>query len=163
MAFHRVKGINFPLLSIYEQARVPVEIMLNDVEVELDRALVNRYRHNINFLIAYVDLDDTLILNGKVNIMLIRFLFQCINQGKRIVLITRQKGDLRRTLSMHRLNGIFDEIIKVAPEASKADYIKHKQAIFIDDSFSERKEVHARTGIKTFDSSMLEILLDDRQ
>lgn len=37
-----------------------------------------------------------------------------------------------------------------------------KGAIFIDDSFAERREVAEACGIPTFDLSMLELLLDDR-
>ncbi|MEA3486296.1 MAG: ATP-grasp domain-containing protein [Thermodesulfobacteriota bacterium] len=162
MALHRVLGLNFPLLSIYEQERIPVEIMLNDCVVEVDRALVNRYRHNFRFRSVYVDFDDTLVFNEGVNTEVVRFLFQCINQGKRVVLLTRHEGDLQEVLSRYRLTGIFDEIIKVGPESSKADYIADREAILIDDSFSERKEVFNRTGIFSFDCSMLEILLDER-
>ncbi|MBC1258927.1 ATP-grasp domain-containing protein, partial [Trichormus variabilis] len=47
MAFHRVQGINFPLLSIYEQERVPIEIINNKFDLTMDRALINRYTHNV--------------------------------------------------------------------------------------------------------------------
>jgi len=48
MALHRVQGVNFPLLSLLEQERVSLEILPNDFPVEIDRALVNRYRHGLN-------------------------------------------------------------------------------------------------------------------
>ena len=56
MALHRVQGINFALLSIYEQERVPLKILLNSVDVEIDRALVNRYSARIKYSTVYVDL-----------------------------------------------------------------------------------------------------------
>lgn len=162
MATHRVQGVNFALLSIYEQERIGLEILVNKVDVELDRALVNRYRHQIKYQVVYVDLDDTLILNDSVNIDLVRFLYQCINKKIRIVLLTRHASDIYVTLKKYRLIGVFDEIIYVARPINKAEYIRESDAIFIDDSFSERKAVSQKLGILTFDCSMLEMLLDER-
>lgn len=162
MAVHRVKGVNFALLSIYERERIPIEILVNEVNVEIDRALANRYRHQVEYSVVYVDLDDTLILNGAVNVNLVRLLYQCINQGKRIVLLTKHTGNIAQTLRRHRLSEIFDEIIHMEQSASKSDYICESDAILIDDSFSERKAASERLGILTFDCSMLEMLLDER-
>jgi hypothetical protein len=162
MAIHRVQGINFAILSIYEQERVPVEILLNTVDVEIDRALINRYRHNVTYSVVYVDLDDTLILNGVVNVNLVRFLYQCINRGIRIVLLSKHTSNIDLTLRKYRLTGIFDEVIHLAQTDIKSDSICERDAILIDDSFSERKAVKERLGILTFDSSMLEMLLDER-
>jgi len=162
MALHRVQGVNFPLLSIYEQERIPVSIMSNDAAVEIDRALTNRYRHDIGYGTVYVDLDDTLIFNGSVNVSLIAFIYQCINRGVTVKLLTRHRFDLTETLTRYRLQGICDEVIHIDQSCSKADYITEQDAILIDDSFSERKSVRERLGIPTFDCSMLELLVDER-
>ncbi|BAY92024.1 MULTISPECIES: ATP-grasp domain-containing protein [unclassified Tolypothrix] len=162
MAVHRVKGINFPLLSIYEQERIPIEILINQIDVSIDRALINRYKHHIEYNKVYVDLDDTLILNGKLNLELIKFLYQCLNRDINIILITKHKGDVKETLSKYRIFSIFDQIIHIDSRSSKADYICDDKSILIDDSFSERKDVSKRLGILTFDCSMLEMLLDER-
>lgn len=160
MAMHRVYGINFPLLSIYEQERVPIEILPNKYDVVIDRALVNRYKHNLNYDVVYVDLDDTLIIDGMVNTKLISFLFQCLNRGIRIELITKHQTDIDNTLKKYRLTGIFDNTIHIKQPYSKADYISGSNAILIDDSFSERKSVFDRHGIPTFDNSMIELLIE---
>src|SRR5207302_442031 len=66
MAVHRVLGVNFPLLTLYEHARERVTIQLNELAVVLDRALANRYRHNLDYSVVYVDLDDTLVVRGEI-------------------------------------------------------------------------------------------------
>jgi len=76
MAIHRVLGINFLLLSIYEYERVDIRILKNSYEIEIDRALQNRYKIYLQYEKIYLDLDDTLILNNKINILLISFIFQ---------------------------------------------------------------------------------------
>lgn len=162
MTVHRVQGVNFPLLSLYEQLRVPVEIRPNAVEVEVDRVLVSHYRPAVAYDTAYVDLDDTLILRGKVNVLLVRFLYQCVNAGVRLVLLTRHAGDVEETLRRHRLAGLFDEVLRLDAEGDKAGLIRPGKAILIDDSFRERKAVSEKCGIPTFDCSMIELLLDER-
>jgi carbamoyl-phosphate synthase large subunit len=158
MATHRVMGVNFCLLSIFEEERLPISILTNSGGVELDRALVNRYQHSIRFSTLYIDLDDTLILNERVNVEAVRLIFQCINQGKKIKLITRHSENLSGTLIKHRLNGIFDEVIHLQNKELKSAYVKEVDAIFIDDSFLERQDVYNVCGIPTFDCSMIELL-----
>jgi carbamoyl-phosphate synthase large subunit len=161
-AVHRVTGVNFALLSIYEHMRAPVRISPNHVRVELDRALVNRYRHDLRYTSVYVDLDDTLIVRGMVHSTLVAFLYQCLNERRRLILLTRHREDLDATLARFRLTGLWDRIVRVAEDEEKSDFIEERDAILIDDSFGERLSASERLGIATFDSSMLELLLDDR-
>jgi len=163
MATHRMMGVNFPLLSIFEHERLPLSLLLNPGPIEMDRALGNRYRHQLKFSTAYIDLDDTLLLNDKVNTALVQFIFQCVNQGKQVKLITRHAQDLQQTLARHRLAGLFDEVIHLRLKEKKSAHISEPDAIFIDDSFAERRDVAAVCGIPTFDCSMLELLVDSME
>lgn len=158
----QVRGVNLPLLSLYEQERVPVEILLNEADVEVDRALINRYRHTVAYRTVYVDFDDTLILRGGVNLDLVRFLYQCVNRGIRLVLLTRHAADIHASLRRHRLDSLFDDVVQMSREANKAEYITEREAILIDDSFRERLAVGQQRGIPTFDCSMVEMLQDER-
>lgn len=162
MATHRVLGINFPLLSIYEQERMDFQIMTNNLEVEIDRALDNHYKCELYYNKIYVDLDDTIILNDKINVQLVRLIYQAINNNCRAILLTRTLSDIDRVLKKFRLSCCFDEIIKLDKDQNKSDFIDPQNAIFIDDSFSERKEVYDRHKIPTFDCSMIEMLIDQR-
>jgi carbamoyl-phosphate synthase large subunit len=162
MAVHRVLGVNFPLLSVYENEGGAVKISPNCNRVRIDRALVNRYRHDIDYSRVYVDFDDTLIVRGKVNAELVKMLYQSLNKGFKIILTTRTAGDIKAALKKYRLRDIFDEVISIKKDGSKADFIKPRKAIFIDDSFSERMTVAERHGIPTFDLSMIEMLMDER-
>lgn len=158
MAAHRVQGVNFPLLSIFELERLSVSIMTSYQNIELDRALYNRYKHKINYSVLYIDLDDTIILNNKINIKAISLIFKLINDNKKIILITRHQGDLINTLTQYKITNLFDEIIHITNNDKKSCYIKESSAIFVDDSFSERKDVFDKCKIPTFDCSMIEIL-----
>jgi FMN phosphatase YigB (HAD superfamily) len=111
---------------------------------------------------VYVDLDDTLIVRGEVNVPLVGLLYQCINRGHRLVLLTRHREDVPTTLARFRLSDVWDAVVRVADDEEKADHISEPDAILIDDSFRERRDAHARLGIATFDSSMVELLVDHR-
>ena len=161
-ALQRVRGVNLPLLSLYEQKRVPTEIIFNNLELTLDRALINRYEEKVNYQEVYVDFDDTLIFEEKVNTNLIKFLFQCLNNRIKITLITKHSKDLNQTLNNYRLAGLFDEVLHLKQEDQKYKYIKNTNSIFIDDSFRERKLVTEKLGILTFDSNMIEVLLKEK-
>ena len=112
---------------------------------------------------AFFDLDDTLIINQKINIQIIKFLYQCVNLNKKIILITKHKDEIKKTLNKYKIcEQLFNNIIHLAENESKAKYVTEKNAIFIDDSFNERKSIAEQCGILTFDVYMIECLIEDR-
>ena len=92
-----------------------------------------------------------------------KLLFQCINNGKKIVLLSRHLSDLDQTLASHRLSGLFDEIIHLREGEKKSSNIKPSDAIFVDDSFAERMDVSEHCNIPTFDCSMIELLTEQAE
>src|SRR5690606_12018933 len=73
-ALQRGLGVNLPLLSAFDAFDWPVSIATNDYPIELDRALENRYRIRLDYQHIYVDLDDCLLIEGRVNTALLAFL-----------------------------------------------------------------------------------------
>lgn len=162
MALSRVLGVNFPLLSLFEAAGLPVNIKAFRGSIEISRSLDNHYRYDKSYSAVYIDLDDTLILRGYVNTRIMRFIFQCINRKIPIYLLTRHRGDLSNILHRYRLASLFDDVIHILDDSPKGMVIKEPDAIFIDDSFRERNAVAECCGIRTFDPSGMECLIDER-
>jgi len=160
MAAHRVCGVNFPLLAMMELEGTHLRIAPNKMRVEMDRALCNRYASDFRFRSLYVDLDDTLVCDNSINLDVLKLIFQSLNQGKHIALVTRHEKDLEQTLRKFRIADLFDEVIHLRKGEKKSDFIKRPDAIFVDDSFAERQEVARKYGIPTFDSSMIEVLCE---
>jgi hypothetical protein len=161
MALHRAKGINFPLLSLYESDSLPVRIHTGfSGKVSIDRALSNSYCVELDFDTVYVDLDDTLVFRNKINTLLVQLLYQFLNEGKELVLVTRHRYALDETLKKFRLQSLFDQVVHLDNATPKSTFIRNQRSLFIDDSFRERLEVQDKCGIPTFDCSMLELLLD---
>jgi FMN phosphatase YigB (HAD superfamily) len=100
--------------------------------------------------------------NTTVDAGLVAFLYQSLNEGRRIVLITRHSGDVDRALRRYRLAGLFDAVVRVEAGEEKADHIVEPDAILIDDSYRERRIASQRLGIATFDVDAVELLRDDR-
>lgn len=163
MGLTRNRGVNLPMLSVYDRLGLDVNVKLSQHDLIMDRALDNRYKVNLNFQHVYVDLDDTLIIEGEVNITLLAFLFQCINKGKKLHLITRNKNDVTQVLEEYRLDSLFDEIIRIAEDQTKAETMTHTNAIFIDDSFQERMNISENLNIPTFDLYSINSLIDYRR
>ena len=164
MNLYRNLGVNFPLLTVYDLIGRDVEILPNDFEIEVDRALFNRYRIGYEYNIVYIDFDDTIVVNGHVNPFMMMCLYSLINKGKKIVLLTRHEGNLPNTLSEHRISPtLFDQIIHLKSHEKKSSYVTKSKSIFIDNAFSERKEVMEICRIPVFDVDAVQSLLDWRE
>jgi hypothetical protein len=156
----RAVGVNFALLSLFDAFNYKVGVFKNDYKVELDRALENKYKTDLQFDSVYCDYDDCLILNKKnVNVQLVGFLYKCINEGKKIVLLSKHDGDLNQELKVFRLDHLFDEVLHIDQQANKADYIDSIRAIFIDDSNAERLNIKTRLNIPVFSPDMIDVLI----
>lgn len=155
----RCMGVNFALLSAFDAFDGDVSITPNTYPITLDRALDNRYRIAIHYSQVFVDLDDCLLVQGRVNHQLVGYLYKAISEGKRITLLTRHKRPPEATLHEYRLQALFDRVIHLSAEEKKSDHIDSQDAIFIDDSFAERQEVAQRKKIPVFAPDMVEALL----
>lgn len=158
----RNRGVNLPLLTLYNMWGYDVDIIDNGGQLLLDRAFISRFESDISYDKVYVDFDDSLIIRGRVNLSLIAFLYQARNQGKSVYMLTKHRGDIREELERYNIApGLFTRIIHLENSESKVPYIE-PDSIFIDDSFAERKRIHDACGIPVFDLDMVESLLDWR-
>ncbi len=152
MGYFRHKGVNLPLLSVFDALDMDVKINENTYDVELFRSTQNRYKYAFTYNKIYLDLDDTLIIDGKVNKDVISLVYQCVDAGKQVHLITKHEFDVHETLRRHRIAPeLFESIVHVPMADRKADHIDPAGAIFIDNWYKEREEVRDKHGIPVFD------------
>jgi hypothetical protein len=139
-----------------------VELLGNGNAELLDRAFISRFSTDIAYDTVYVDFDDTLIVDGKVNTELMGFLYQARNAGKELVLLSRHSTELLPDLERYAISpALFSEIIRLDRAGDKTRFIRPR-SIFIDDSFAERRRVKEACHIPVFDLDMVESLLDWR-
>jgi hypothetical protein len=160
MGLYRQAGVNFALLSLFNARGLTVDIEVNPGELQLDRCLQNKFRTSVRYDRVYIDLDETLIADGRVNATAMAYLYQCRNDGISVVLITKHQYSVDETL--HRLgisHRLFEQVIHLKAEQQKWDFINPLDAIFIDNYWHDRKAVRAHLGIPVFDVDAIEGLL----
>jgi predicted ATP-grasp superfamily ATP-dependent carboligase len=157
----RQVGVNLPLLTLYDLEGVDVEIQQLDSNVELDRAYKSRFKTSVEYEHVYIDLDDTLIVDDKINTDLVKFIYQCKNKGIELYLLSKSDSlEFSDLFDMAvDLFGVNNQHL-LTPEEHKYNYINHFPAIFIDDSFGERKEVKDKLNIPVFDVDAVESLIE---
>ena len=161
MGLSRNCGINFPMLTLFDFWGYDVSVIDNNYPLILDRAYYNAYKIDIKYEHVYVDYDDTLIINGAVNKKIIAFLYQAVEKGKKIHILSKHKGNFFDDLKKYKIcKNLFDEIIIIPVDKDKKDFIREKPSIFIDDSFAERKAVSESLHIPVFDLDMVESLIE---
>lgn len=159
MALHRVTGVNFSELSLYVAMGMDVEVMQNQFAIEMDRALDNKYILDFDYKHIYMDFDDCVLIDGRVNIQAVSLIYKSHNEGRRVTLLTRHDGDVSQILEKYRLKNLFDEVVHILNGDEKSKYIKDKNSIFIDDSYRERKSVMETLNIPVFSVDSIECLL----
>lgn len=161
MGLTRATGINLPLLSVYAAMGYDLQITPNQCAITMDRALISRYRIDYQYNNVYIDYDDTITLHGKINLKAIWFLYQCQNNGVKMTLLTRHKGDLYSDMKKRCIDlNLFTDIILIGQDKEKTDYICSEKAIFIDNAYQERKKVSEKLHIPVFDVDGIEVLMD---
>lgn len=161
MGLSRNLGINFPMLTLFTFWGYDVGVIDNNYDIILDRAFYSAYRIDYEYDHIYLDFDDTITVNNKVNADMMRFVYQSYNAGKQIHLLSKHQKDIKESLSAYAISeNLFADITVIPIEDEKYRYITEKKAIFVDDSFAERKKIHDNVGIPVFDVDMIESLID---
>lgn len=159
MSLYRQLGVNFAGLSLFDFMGYDVSILINHNYIELDRYYKCCYKCKVNYSKVYVDFDDTLIVNNKVNSLLIQFLYQCVNDNKKIFLLTRHDKNIFASLKKYKISkNLFSKIIHIDFTKNKVDYVE-KDSIYIDNYFVDRKLVHDTLKIPVFDVDAVECLI----
>jgi len=160
---HRNQGVNFPLLSIYEHFGISINnVLSNNYDLSCYKCYENRFKLSIDYNTVYIDLDDTIIIKNKVNTKILQYLYHVKNLKKQLILITRNINPQQYLKQYCICIDLFDDVIIVAKNEKKSQYIKILDSIFIDDSYKERSDVFNENKINVFSCDMIESLFDER-
>ena len=159
MVTQRARGINLPLMALHDYMDRPVVALPLPQVSLIERSIATVARLDYEFETVFVDLDDTLIVDGKANPVVLAYLYQELREGKSLKLITRHAEDVAVTLRRARIFAdMFDEVIHLRDGEPKAEHVK-AGSIFIDNHFPERIAVASRWGIPVFDVDALQFLI----
>lgn len=159
MVAQRAQGVNLPLMTIQNYMGREVIALPNKYIDLIERRIVTISKINFFYDTVFVDLDDTLIIDGCAVPLVLSFLYQAIGEKKIIKLITRHTLNIESTLKKAKIYPeLFDEIIHITDNSSKANYITER-SIFIDNHFPERYEVAIKKCVPVFDVDSLEFFI----
>ena len=157
----RIRGINLVTATLCDRLGMDVRFVPNKMEgASADWRPAGHFRLNIEYDTAYLDLENTVIVDGKVDLDAVRFIFSCRNKGTRVVLVERGFDPPEKMLARHGLTGLFDQVLWIEGNEGKSSVMTSSKAIFVDDSSTERREVALSLGIPVFDPSAFDALIE---
>lgn len=163
MGLSRALGANLPLMTVLDRQEIDLTAVTHAAPCFVDRALSSRFFLDYDYSHVFVDFDDTLILGEHVNIEVMAFLYHARNAGKEIVMLTRHAHDLAQTMERLAIApGLFDRIEHITDGTPKSAYMADVRGVFIDDAFSERRDVAENTDVITFNPDAVGTLIDWR-
>jgi hypothetical protein len=155
--------VNLPLLALCDRLDMDISITPNKYKITSDKTYIDRFKIDIIYERVYIDFDDTIVFDRtQYNTFIMMFLYQCVNKGIELILISKHEYDLYESMRNVHLNpDLFNEIIIVPENTLKYMMMNdNKSSIFIDNCYIERKAVKEHLDIYTFDVSNIESLID---
>ena len=149
--FSRVLDVNLPLLTFYLflKRKIIIKKIPNYIKSNI-KIFKPHYDFKYPFSRIYIDFDDCIYFNKQLNEEVMEKLFRFKIKKKKIILITKHKNNIYKSLNKLNLINFFDKIVHIKKNDKKYKFIKKKSSIFIDDSFSERLEVSNKIHIPVF-------------
>ena len=157
----RARGMNLALEALHDRLGREVRPVLNELPgASADRQLTGLYRLHLHYDTVYMNLENTVTANGRVNLDTIRFIYQCRNRGVRVVLVERGPEPPERMLAQYRLDGLFDQVLWLEGTEGKSTVMTGQRAICIDAVEAERREVAKNLGLPVFAPSAIDALME---
>ena len=156
----RAKGVNLSELAVWNFQRKSLEVVPNENEIHVERDLTSKLIIKPSYSCIYIDLDETILISGKINHWAVAFLTQEKNKGKSIHLITKSLAtNLTGLLESHGIMHLFASVNHLKLDENKADFILSQNSIFIDDSHKERANVRNTHGISCYGPDVFQLLV----
>jgi hypothetical protein len=162
MGLFRQVGVNFALLSLFDAMDLDVEIVSNPLRAKLSRSLKNRYKLDYGYKKVFLDFDETVVIENRVNTLAMAFIYQCLNQNIPIVLLTKHRHDIITSLMHYSIDpSLFEDIVVLKENEEKHEFIDGGESIFIDNYFFDRMKVSRHCKIPVFDVDAIESLVNE--
>lgn len=162
MGLYRQVGVNFALLSLFDAMDLDVEVVSNPIKAKLSRSLKNRYKLDCHYEKVFLDFDETVVIENRVNTLAMAFIYQCNNQNIPIVLLTKHRHDILTSLNHYSIDPrLFEDIVVLKENQEKHEFIDSGESIFIDNYFFDRMMVSRHCKIPVFDVDAIESLMNE--
>lgn len=156
----RSHGYNVAEMAVYDYQEKSVNALDQEYRFEIERELASYVKLNYSYKHVYIDLDETLVVKGKLEPMMMAFIVKSRNEGKMIHLITKSlEKNLNSYLCKYHIENFFDTIIHLSENEKKEHHVHFLDSIFIDDSYQNRMNVKEALGIPVFSPDMIPLMV----
>lgn len=154
----RARGVNLPLMAVEDFLKLELD-PLPDPRIDLvDRSIATRAELRYDYDTVFVELEETLLAGDSGRSLVLAFLYQAIQDGKKIIALTR-RDDAGIALARARIGReIFDELIPVPVARSIADYVTAGSILVIRGG-AARSEAARKLCVPVMDVDALEFFL----
>lgn len=160
MALYRQLGVNFAALSVYDVMGRDVEILVNDLDLRLDLRFSNCYAFPYEYEWAWLDAEAFIDGDGQIDPETIRFAYQLLGAGKKLVLVLFEGETPIQWLGRYPIHrDLFFQIIPGSSENKWIYAMQGKSGIFISPGMERKKLVKETLGIPVFDLDGMECLI----
>ena len=136
---NRLRGINLPQMQICQELGQEIVVLAHATEPEVNPTGVDL---GFDFEEVFLDFDDTMVAGETVRPNVMSFLSNCEQNDIPVSVVSRHAGNLEQILLRNFPRFVFNDIIHILDKSEKSRYMpQSKRILFIDDSFSERKQV----------------------
>lgn len=155
-SFGLTKGmdINLPLLALRDFDGKEIEVSYNDLPIEADKQFFNRFETPVSYDTVYLDGEDVFHCRERIDSFFMMFVYQCVDKGKKLVLLTEKRERTLDALEKMRISASLFDVV-----CGKKELVP-QNAVFISRDESERIRLRKEQGMFCLDPSVIEVLLD---
>ena len=154
----RCMDLNTPLLALQDFEEKDIVVDYNDLPIEADKIFIGRYTLPLNYDTVVLDGVETLMVHQNADAFFMMFLYQCVNKGKKIVLLCNNK---QKAVEAMQALKVSEQLFVFTDTALDGSMLK-ENAIFISRDENRRHSIRSSHGIACFSPTVVEALLDWR-
>ena len=154
----RCMDINLPLMAIRDFDGKDVDFSYNDIAIEADKALFGRYTMDCGYSRVFLDDAAVFFNNTGIDSMVMMYLYQCVNNNRKIVLLTNEVNRCLAQLREARIaKDLFSSIQLITSE--ELTELNFSDSIFISRNEQNRATLRKEKNILCFEPTIIEALL----
>lgn len=150
--------MNTPLMAIRDFDGKDVSFSFNDTAIEADKMFISRYCTDMVYDRALFDGVECLLLNQRINTMMMMLVYQMHNEGKNVMLISDDVEVARQHLRSLKVD---EQLFKLV-DRTNAEPNLYERAVFISPDEEMRKSVRDRYGVCCYEPNLIGALLNWR-
>lgn len=151
--------MNTPLMAIRDFDEKDVEFSFNDSPIEADKIFITRYTVPVEYSTVICDGTVAFCIDGRPDPIFMMFLYQCINEGRQMVLLTADEPLDRQMLSQCHVPA---DVFQIVEKGREPEGLYGPASVLISRDESFRAKCRVEYQMYCYDESLHLPLIDWR-